>query len=889
MLRAGEVFAGYVIERQLGRGGMGSVYLARHPRLPRRIALKLLSTELHTNDEMRARFEREAELVARLDHPNIVAVYDRGVDDGIRWISMQCVDGTDAGALDPRSVDPQRAVDIIAETAKALDYAHAVGVLHRDVKPANILLAHPTAGQDERVLLTDFGIARLRDDAHQLTRTGMFAATLAYASPEQLSATSVDHRSDQYALACTLFWLLSGTAPFTADNPAAIIAGHLHQPPPSIHTRNPNLPPAMDAVLTKALAKQPADRFDSCSELATAARRALTGVPGGATGTKSGPESQPPSVQASAGHAPPTVPQPWAPPGGRQAKPSEGTQEPVPDEHARRGESAEPLTPSMRTRQAESGVSAQGSAATERAAQSAFGESAQRLAPGERTRQGQSSDVGTGAAPGEPTQREQPGGLASGLAEGERTRQQERTNTRRGAAFSERISPAADQREQRAGVREGASGTDLARRPGRTARNAGLAGAAVVAVAAVVAGILWANAGSFSNGPASSGPGVTQTIDWSGAIAPGTAGAPRGVEPLIQIDALGKEVGKPGAASTPAGDGKARCAPVTIATTAVFTGPNAGAGRSADGGVKLAIDQFTKANPGCPVALREFDIAGGAQAAAGVAAQIVNDPSIVALIGPVFSAETQAAGQIFDKAGLPFLTPSATDPALSTNGWRTFFRGLAADDAQGTALAKYLVNTARFRKICVIQDKNGYGRSLAGSAVSSLGSAASPNCAADIAQGDRDFTTLAADVVAAEPDAIFYSGFYEEAATLLQQLRRAGVTAPFVSAESTVTPDFVAQAGDSAAGAILSCSCGPVVAQFASDYQTLNGHAPGPSSAEAYDLTTIVLKGIADGHTNRADLVDYLRSYDGTGLARAYRWSTTGELAAPHTWLYKVN
>ncbi|WP_234390670.1 bifunctional serine/threonine-protein kinase/ABC transporter substrate-binding protein [Nocardia suismassiliense] len=846
MLRAGEVFAGYVIERQLGRGGMGSVYLARHPRLPRRIALKLLSTELHTNDEMRARFEREAELVARLDHPNIVAVYDRGVDDGIRWISMQYVDGIDAGALDPRSVDPQRAVDIIAETAKALDYAHAVGVLHRDVKPANILLAHPTAGQDERVLLTDFGIARLRDDAHQLTRTGMFAATLAYASPEQLSATPVDHRSDQYALACTLFWLLSGTAPFTADNPAAIIAGHLHQPPPPIHTRNPNLPPAMDAVLTKALAKHPADRFDSCSELATAARRALTGAIGGATGAKFDQERRAPSDHPSTGHAPPTVPRPWIPPGG-QTKSSDDPHELASSEHARQVEPSD------------------------------FGPGA---APGEQTRRVEPSDFGTG----EPTRREQ----SSGLAAGERTRQEERTESGRRSAFSERISPAADRHELPAGASEGASGTEVERRPGRTARNAGFAGAAVVVVAAVAAGILWANAGS-SNTPAASGPGASRTIDWAGAVGPGTADAPRGVEPLTQIDALGKEVGKPGAASTPAGDGKARCAPVTIATTAVFTGPNAGAGRSADGGVKLAIDQFTKANPGCPVALREFDIAGGAQAAAGVAAQIVNDPSIVALIGPVFSTETQAAGQIFDKAGLPFLTPSATDPALSTNGWRTFFRGLAADDAQGTALAKYLVNTARFRKICVIQDKTGYGSSLAGSAVSSLGSAASPNCAAHIAQGDRDFATLTADIVAAEPDAIFYSGFPEAAAALLQQLRRAGVTAPFVSAESTVTPDFVAQAGDSAAGAILSCSCGPVVAQFASDYETLNGHAPGPSSAEAYDLTTIVLKGIAAGRTNRADLVDYLRSYDGPGLARTYRWSTTGELAAPQTWLYKVN
>ncbi|MFI9405826.1 bifunctional serine/threonine-protein kinase/ABC transporter substrate-binding protein [Nocardia sp. NPDC052316] len=812
MLRAGEVFAGYVIERRLGQGGMGSVYLARHPRLPRRIALKLLSTELHTNDEMRARFEREAELVARLDHPNIVAVYDRGVDDGVRWISMQYVDGIDAGALDPRTLEPQRAVDIVAETAKALDYAHAVGVLHRDVKPANILLARPTAGQGERVLLTDFGIARLRDDAHQLTRTGMFAATLAYASPEQLSAGTVDHRADQYALACTLFWLLSGTAPFAADNPAAIIAGHLHQPPPPI--RNPDLPPAMDAVLAKALAKRPAERFDSCSELAAAARRALTGATGGVACSKPSQENKP-----STGHAPPTVPQPWVPPGGPQANLSEGAQE---------------------------------------------------LVPGDQPRQEDSAD---------PRQR---------LASGERTRQEERAESVRGSEFSERIAPAADQHEP-AGASESALETAVERRPGRSARNAGFAGVAVVAVAVIVAGILWSNAGSSSNSPASSGLGAPRTIDWSGAVAPGIAGAPRGVEPLTQIDALGKEVGKPAAASAPAGDGRARCAPVTIATTAVFTGPDAGAGRSADGGVKLAIDQFTKANPECPVALREFDMVGGAQAAAGVAAQIVNDPSIVALIGPVFSAETQAAGGIFDGAGLPFLTPSATDLALATNGWRTFFRGLAADDAQGTALAKYLVNTARFRKICVIKDKAGYGSSLAGSAVSSLGSAVDPNCAGDIARGDRDFATLAADVVAAAPDAIFYAGFYEEAAVLLQQLRRAGVTAPFVSAESTVTPDFITQAGDSAAAAILSCSCGPVVAQFASDYQARNGHAPGPSSAEAYDLTTIVLAGIAAGRTNRADLVDYLRGYDGTGLARTYRWSATGELAAPHTWLYKVD
>ncbi|WP_223884843.1 protein kinase domain-containing protein [Nocardia colli] len=815
MLRAGEVFAGYVIERQLGRGGMGSVYLARHPRLPRRIALKLLSPDLHANDEMRARFEREAELVAQLDHPNIVAVYDRGVDEGIRWISMQFVDGTDAGALDPRSLDPTRAVEIITETAKALDYAHAVGVLHRDVKPANILLARATAGQDERVLLTDFGIARLRDDVHQLTRTGMFAATLAYASPEQLSAGTVDHRSDQYALACTLFWLLSNTAPFTADNPAAMIAAHLQQPPPPLTTRRSDLPPTLDAVLSKALAKRPGNRYDSCTEFATAAREALK----------------------SPAHAPPTIPQSWVDPRAERAGQGEwsyGQRPPSESTHRRPpGESAPAPTPDERARQEDSIGPTQGSGSDEIGS----GRGARPSPPNHPAVESGSRGATLWAEPSQPTLTAEPGD----------------------------------------------SQPEIRSAGGRATRNAVVAGAVLV-VAVIVAGIIWANSGTSSDSPAAptpSGPGALRTIDWSGAVAPGTAGAPRAIEPLTQIDAQGKEVAKPAAAITPAGDGKATCTPVTIATTAVS------GGGSADGGVRLAIDQFTKANPGCSVALREFDTTGAQ--ASDVAAQIVNDPSIAALIGPVFSTEIQSTGKIFNDAGLPFLTPSATDPALSTNGWHSFFRGLAADDVQGTALAKYLVNTAHYRKICVIQDKTGYGRSLAGSAVSSLGSAADPNCAADIGKGDRDFATLTTTIATAKPDAIFYSGYAEEAAALLQELRRAGITVPFVSAESTVTPDFVARAGNSAQGAIVSCSCGPVVNQFAGEYQALNGRAPGPSSVEAYDLTTIVLKGITSGRTSRADLAEYLRGYEGTGLARTYRWSTTGELATPQTWLYKVN
>ncbi|MFI9407558.1 protein kinase [Nocardia sp. NPDC052316] len=277
LLTSGEVFAGFTIEKLLGQGGMGSVYLARHPRLPRQTALKLLNRELFTDTEVRARFEREADLAAQLDHPNIVAVYDRGTEDDQLWISMQYVDGVDAATVTPQKLPPERAVQIIEGVAGALDYAHGMGVLHRDVKPANIMLARSSGGHRERVFLTDFGIARLREDSTHLTQTGMFTATLAYASPEQMTGAHLDHRSDQYSLACALYWLLTGVAPFDAPAPADIIRGHLQLPPPSASALRAGLPPALDAVIAVAMAKRPDQRFASCLDFATAARQALAG------------------------------------------------------------------------------------------------------------------------------------------------------------------------------------------------------------------------------------------------------------------------------------------------------------------------------------------------------------------------------------------------------------------------------------------------------------------------------------------------------------------------------------------------------------------------------------------------------------------------------------
>ena len=277
---AGEEFAGYTIESVLGTGGMGAVYLAKHPRLPRRDALKLLNPAFSTDPNFRTRFEREADLASGLIHRNIVAVYDRGAVDGQLWISMQYVAGVDASVAaraGDGSMTPARVVHIISEVGSGLDFAHRSGLLHRDVKPANILLAAADdPSEPEHVLLTDFGIAKSTDEVQHLTGTGNLLATLAYASPEQIEARPLDHRVDIYALGCVLYELLAGSVPFPEASPFATMTAHLKNPPPRPSEKVPWLPPGFDDVVAKAMAKDPQDRYSSCRELSLAARAALT-------------------------------------------------------------------------------------------------------------------------------------------------------------------------------------------------------------------------------------------------------------------------------------------------------------------------------------------------------------------------------------------------------------------------------------------------------------------------------------------------------------------------------------------------------------------------------------------------------------------------------------
>jgi tRNA A-37 threonylcarbamoyl transferase component Bud32/streptogramin lyase len=274
-LGPGATVAGYRIESVLGRGGMGVVYLAEDLRLNRKVALKLIAPELAADPRFRERFLREAELAASLDHPHVLPVYGAGETDGQLWIAMRYVEGEDLDTLLAREgpLEPLRAVELVRQVGEALDAAHGRGLVHRDVKPANVLVAPVAAG--EHCYLTDFGLARAREDETVAASSAHLSGTVAYAAPERLAGRFVDGRADVYSLGCVLFECLAGEPPFVRRRPSATVAAHIDEEPPSVWTLRPELPSEVDDVVAKALAKEPGERYATCGELCAAARLAL--------------------------------------------------------------------------------------------------------------------------------------------------------------------------------------------------------------------------------------------------------------------------------------------------------------------------------------------------------------------------------------------------------------------------------------------------------------------------------------------------------------------------------------------------------------------------------------------------------------------------------------
>lgn len=260
----GGVFAGYEVLSQLGKGGMGTVYLVRNPNLGRQEALKVL--DVHTEGDFAARFAAEARTVASLDHPGIVTVYHHGIDGERPWFTMQYLPGTDLTGAGPLPV--AEVVEIVGRVAAALDYAHARGVVHRDIKPANIQVSRDSSGGIERVTVLDFGIARLAGST-SMTAVDTFVGTLTYAAPETIRGQRDVAAADQYSLACTAYELLTGQPPFAGLTAATLMHAQLNQAPPPISSLAPGLG-ALDPVFARAFAKDPAHRFPSCRDFAAA-------------------------------------------------------------------------------------------------------------------------------------------------------------------------------------------------------------------------------------------------------------------------------------------------------------------------------------------------------------------------------------------------------------------------------------------------------------------------------------------------------------------------------------------------------------------------------------------------------------------------------------------
>ena len=312
--KIGDEFAAYRLEEMIGHGGMSIVYRARHHVLERSVALKLLSPELSEDPAFRDRFIRESRLAAGLDHPNVIPIYEAGEELGVYYIAMRYVPGSNLKELLQRDgpLDRAQTISVIGQIASALNAAHEMGLVHRDVKPANVLIVEGAGADDSHhVYLSDFGIAK--QQASNVTRTGMFIGTAEYASPEQIESKELDGRSDVYSLGCVLYQCLTGNPAFEKDSEVALIYAHLLEPPPSIQAARPELGPAIDVVLARAMAKKPDDRYATARELSTAVREALSqpaAEPSSAPATQVVPPTPAPPVTVASplAETPPVAP-----------------------------------------------------------------------------------------------------------------------------------------------------------------------------------------------------------------------------------------------------------------------------------------------------------------------------------------------------------------------------------------------------------------------------------------------------------------------------------------------------------------------------------------------------------------------------------------------------
>ena len=333
-----------------------------------------------------------------------------------------------------------------------------------------------------------------------------------------------------------------------------------------------------------------------------------------------------------------------------------------------------------------------------------------------------------------------------------------------------------------------------------------------------------------------------------------------------------------GTPTTAAAGGGVKCSGIKLAFIGALSGDNGNLGKNMVNGAKLAIDAFNTKNPDCQVAFdTAYDSQGDPTQAPPLADKIVNDKAIIGLIGPGFSGESKVTMPKFEAAGLPMITPGATNAKLSTNGWKTFHRILANDDKQAPGVVTLIQGTVKGTKIGVIDDASDYGKGLADSVRKGLGAAVVANAQIDVKAAD--YSAAIGAMKTAGVDTVFYGGYYAEAAKLVKQMRDAGVTAKFVSGDGSLDKGFTDNAGKAADGSFLTATGAPadVNPDFQAAFNKAYGSDPALYSPEAYDCAQVFLAGIAAGKVTRADLLAFVSAYDAPGITKQIKFDATGE------------
>lgn len=344
--------------------------------------------------------------------------------------------------------------------------------------------------------------------------------------------------------------------------------------------------------------------------------------------------------------------------------------------------------------------------------------------------------------------------------------------------------------------------------------------------------------------------------------------------------------GTKGSTSSTAG-GKA--CDLKIGFFGALTGDAANLGINIKNGADLAIKQYNEKHADCKASLEAFDSQGDPAQAPALAQKAVSDKKVIGIVGPAFSGESKAADPIFAKAGLATITPSATNPTLSQQGWPTFFRMLGNDATQGPAAAKYIKDILKAKKVFVVDDSSEYGKGLADIVRKSLGSDVVGNDS--VQQKQTDFSATVTKITASNADAMFYGGYYAEAAIMVKQLRQQGWKGTFVAADGVKDDGFIKAAGAAAEGAIVTCPCLPPekAPEFQTAFKAAYNSDPATYSAEGYDAANVFLAALAAGKSTPADVLSFVKNYSGQGVTKQIKFDSHGEPSAVSVWAYKVS